>query len=77
MPKHSLYLSKIFKPNLREITLEEESKLQLDAITVATLDIPSKFFTIKEVRAIIKNLNPKKTSFYDFITSEALQMPEI
>jgi len=46
----------------------------LDAI----LDIYIKSFTVKEVRAVIKNLNPKKALDYGLITNQILQkLPEI
>jgi len=53
-----MHLSKIFKPNSREFTLEK-NKLPSDVITIAILNIPAKFFAIKEVKLVIKNLNPK------------------
>jgi len=51
----------------------------LDVIS-ATLDTPAKPFIVKEVRVIIKNLNPKKGPGFDIIqsTNQVLQMlPEI
>jgi hypothetical protein len=59
-PKHTL--SKVFKPNPREIILEEENKLLSDAITATILD---KSFIVKEMRVVIKNLNSKKAPSYD------------
>jgi hypothetical protein len=42
------------------------------------LDIPTRPFTNKEVRIIIKNLNPKKAPGYDFIINQILQkLPEM
>jgi len=54
-----MYLSKVFKSNLREITLEDRDKLFSDDITSAILDPSTTSFTIKEMRTVIKNLNPK------------------
>jgi len=51
----AMHLFKIFKPNPREIILEEENKLLFDDTTSVTLDISIKLFTIKEVIAVIKN----------------------
>jgi hypothetical protein len=50
--------SKIFKPNPREITLEEENKLLSDNIT-STLHTTKRPFTIKEVRVSIKKPESK------------------
>lgn len=71
------HLSRVFKPNPREITLEEENKLLSEPVTATTttsLDTPTKPFTSKEVRTAIKNLNPKKAPGYDLITNRILQM---
>jgi hypothetical protein len=46
------HLSKVFKHNPREITLEKENKFFSDS---TTLDNPTRSFIIKEVRAVIKN----------------------
>jgi hypothetical protein len=71
-----MHLSKIFKLNPCEITLEEEYKLLSDNTTSITLDIPTRLFTIKE--AVIKNLNPKKALGYDLTTNQILQkLPEM
>jgi len=61
-----MHLFKIFKPNPREIILEEENKLLFDDTTSVTLDISIRLFTIKEVRAVIKN--KKKASSYDWLS---------
>jgi hypothetical protein len=62
-----MHFSKVFKPNPREIILEEENKLLSDDITFATPDTPTRLFIIKEVRTVIKNLNAKKAPDYDLI----------
>jgi len=67
------HLSKIFKPNPCEITLEEDNKLLSDNTTPAILDTPMRPYVIKEGRAVIRNLNPKKTPGYDLITNQTLQ----
>jgi hypothetical protein len=63
------HLSKVFKSNSCEITLEKENKLLFDDIP-STLDT----FIIKKVRAVIKKrqLNPKAPA-YDLITNQILQ----
>jgi len=72
------HLSKAFKPNSRKIILEEENRLFSDAIIAAILDISTKSFTVKKVKAIIKNLDLKKASRYELITNQILQkLPEI
>jgi len=53
------------------ITLEEKNKLFPDDITSIILDTTTRPF--KEVRAVIKNLNPKKAPVYDLITNQILQ----
>jgi hypothetical protein len=64
------HLSKVFKPNPREITHKEKNKLLSDDITSITLDTTTRPFIIKEVRTAIKNLNPKKAPGNDFITNK-------
>jgi hypothetical protein len=60
-----------------EIALEEENKLLSDNTISAILDTPTKPFSIREVSAVIKNLNPKKMPNYDLITNQILQkLPE-
>jgi hypothetical protein len=49
------HLSNVFKYNSHETTLKTENK----RITAALLNIPTKFFIVKEVRIVIKSLNPK------------------
>jgi hypothetical protein len=71
-PKHSLRISQRFL-SLTRARLEEKNMLFSDDIISATLDTPTRPFTIKEMRAIIKNLNPKKMAGNDFITNEILQ----
>jgi len=50
---------KVFKPNPREII--EENKLLSDDTTSAIQDILTRPFIVKEVKAVIKHLNPKKS----------------
>jgi len=47
--------------------------LSSDAITAITLDTSTKSFTVTEVRLVIRNLNPKKTSNYNVIINQILQ----
>jgi len=54
------YLSKIFKPNPREIIQEKENRLLSDNTIPVTQDIPTTPFTVNEVKAVINHLNPKK-----------------
>jgi len=73
-----VYFFKIFKPNPREITLEEENRLLSDNSTPTTQVTPTSPFTVNEMKAIIKYLNAKKTPDYDFITNQIVQrLPEI
>jgi len=53
------HLSKAFKPNSRKLPQEEENRL-LSGDTIAITDIPISPFTVNEVKAVIKHLNPKK-----------------
>jgi len=55
------------------VRLEKENKLLSEDSTFVTLDCPTRFFTIKKVKAVIKNLNPKKTPGYDLIINQILQ----
>jgi hypothetical protein len=55
----AMHLSKVFKPNPREITLEKENTLLSDDITSIILDTTTRPFIIKEMGAIIENLNPR------------------
>jgi len=43
-----IYIFKIFKPNMREITLEEKNKLLSGAAIATILDISTKLFIVKE-----------------------------
>jgi uncharacterized membrane-anchored protein len=55
------------------ITLEEENKLFSNVISHAFChEIPPKSFIAQEVRAVIKNLNPKKAPSYDLIIHQVL-----
>jgi len=60
-------------PNLPEIILKKKNKLLSDENTCAILHIPTRLFTIEEVKTIIKNLNLKKMPHYDLITNQILQ----
>jgi len=71
------YLSKVFKSHPREIIIDEEKKLLTDTNIPAKMVAPAKLFTIKEVRAAIRVLNPKKAPGYDLISNQVLQkLPE-
>jgi len=72
-----VYLFKIFKLNPRKITLEKENRLLSDDSTLGTLDTAIKPFTVNEVKAVIKYLDPKKAPNYNLITNQVLQnLPE-
>jgi len=74
----AVHFSKVFKPNPREITLEEEDRLLSDDITPDILDTSTRPFIINEVKAVIKYLNPKKALSYDLIINQILQtLPEM
>jgi len=45
-----VHLSKVFKPNPRENTVEEENSLLSDDTSSAILDTPIRPFTINEVK---------------------------
>jgi len=68
-----VHLSKVFEPYPREIIIGEEKKLLMDTNTPAQMAVPAMPFTINEVRAAIKVLNPKKAPGYDLITNQVLQ----
>jgi len=53
------HLSKVFEPNPCEFTLEEENWLS-GANTLTTRDAPTRPFTVKEVRAAIRELKQKE-----------------
>jgi len=75
--RHSLYLYKVFEFHPHEIIIDEEKKLLTDTNIPARMVAPAKFFTIKEVRAAIRVLNPKKAPGYDLITNQVQQkLPE-
>jgi len=69
----AIHLSKVFKINSRKIAVERKNKLHLDAKLLPSLllDISRKSFTVKEVQAVIKNLNSKAPD-YDLITNRVL-----
>jgi len=73
----AVHLFKVFKPHPREITIDEEKKLLTDTNTSAQMAVSLMPFTVNEVRAAIKVLNPKKAPGYDLITNDVLQkLPE-
>jgi len=53
-------LCKVFEPRPREITKDEEKKLLKDTNTSAQIAAPAIPFTVNEVQAAIRVLNPKK-----------------
>jgi len=59
-----LYL-KIFELHPCEVTIEEEKKLLKDSNIPTEMIASAKPFTIKEVRAAIRVLNPKKARRYN------------
>jgi hypothetical protein len=61
------HLSKVFKPNSREIAQEEENKLLFDNTASAWISLQASSL-IREVRAV-KYLNPKEALCYDLITN--------
>jgi len=61
----AVHLFKVFKSNPSKTTLKEENRLLPDNTISATLNNLTKSFTINEVKAIIKSLNPKKEPGYD------------
>jgi len=71
-----VHLSKVFKPNSQEITLQEKNRLLFDD-TILAARYPYNCallpFTVNEVKAEIKYLNPKKTAGYDLITNQILE----
>jgi len=60
------HLSKVFESHPRKITIHEEKKLLTN--TSAQMAVPVMPFTVNEVRAAIRVLNPKKAPGYDLIT---------
>jgi len=65
----AVHLFKIFETHPREITIDEEIKLLTDTNISAQMAAPAMPFTVNEVRAAIRILNPKKTPGYDLITN--------
>jgi len=64
------HLSKVFKPNPREITQEEKNNTNSYSLIIPfTQDIPASPFTVNEVKAVINYLNLKKALGYDLITN--------
>jgi len=69
------HLSKIFKPNPREITQKEENRrIREYSLTPFLSHISTNLFTVNEVKTVIKHLNSKKAPGYDLITNKVLQM---
>jgi len=68
----AVHHSKVFEPQPREIIIDEEKKLLADINTSAQMAVPAMPFTVNEVRAAIKVLNPKKAPGYDLITNQVL-----
>jgi len=52
-----MHFFRVFEFNPREITLEEENKLLSEPVK---MDVSARPFTVKKVRAAIRELNPKK-----------------
>jgi len=64
-------------PRSLEITIDEEKKLLTDINTPAQITASAMPFTVNEVRAAIRVLNPKKAPGNDLITNQVLQkLPE-
>jgi len=68
----AVHLSEVFEPHTHEITIDEEKKLLTDTNASAQMAVPVMPFTVNEVRAAIKVLNPKKAPGY-LITNQDLQ----
>jgi len=66
--RYSLRISPRTLSLTREITIDEEKKLLTDINTSAQMAAPVMPFTVNEVRAAIRILNPKKALGYDLIT---------
>jgi len=64
----AVYLSKVFEPHPREITIDEK-KTAHGYHTSAQMAVSAMSFTLNEVRAAIIVLNPKKAPGYDLISS--------
>jgi len=61
---------------IHEIILEKKDWPLLKTITSVTIDASAWIFTVKNLRTVIRNFNPK-TPGYDLITNQILQkMPE-
>jgi len=65
----AVHLSKVFELHPHEITIDEEKKLLTDTNT-STQMVPVMPFTVNEIRAAIRVLNPKKAPGYDLITNQ-------
>jgi len=73
----AMHFSKVFESHPHEIIIDKEKKLLTDTNTSAQMAAPAMLFTVNEVRAAIKMLNPKKAPGYDLITNQVLQkLPE-
>jgi len=69
----TVHLAKVFETHPREITIDEEKKLLTNTNTSTQMAVPVMPFTVNEVRAAIRVLNPKKAPGYDLITNQVLQ----
>jgi len=69
----AIYFSKIFKLKLRKITLKKENKAAFRCryCGYTRCFTAKKFFAVKEMQVVIKNMNLKKTD-YDFIINRFL-----
>jgi hypothetical protein len=64
------YLEKTFKP--QELPQNEGFETEINRTLEDLLQLmkPIKFFTPKEIKTIIQDLNPRKESRYDLITGK-------
>jgi len=73
----AVHLSKVFERHPHEITIDEKKKLLTDTNISAQVTVAVMPFTVNEVRAAIRVLNPKKAPGYDLITNQVQQkLPE-
>jgi len=72
-----MHLSKVLEPHPREIGIVQEKRLLTDTNTLAQMAALAMPFTVNEIRAAIRVLNPKKAPGYDLIINQVLQrLPE-
>jgi len=69
-PKHLLCISSKF---LTRVRLFKRRKISCSLTLLPLQDLSTESFTVKEVKAIIKNLNLKKMPDYVLITNQILQ----